>query len=211
MPLELRIGGVSVDQETSPRDSNCITPLSTNTNRQIRDLPEWRKHISNQITTYTDLKQSRVIIDKISQFSMRPPEFLNIIDMVGNYYRWFFIDMKDKVKGDDLEKNITIDLNLSSWIDCLERKVKLREMALPELLEWCDYEEEDINENGIDLININGQREMIDLFRDINDVSIKHKTGDTMDEGGQGIPIIDSFCFVLLFFILFLVLLLFKS
>ena len=126
MPLELRIGGVSVDQETSPRDSHCITPLSTNTHRQIRYLPEWRKHTSNQITTYTDLKQSRVIIDKISQFSMRPPEFLNIIDMVGNYYRWFFIDMKDKVKGDDLEKNITINLNLSSGIDCLERKVKLR-------------------------------------------------------------------------------------
>jgi hypothetical protein len=73
MHLELRIGGVSVDQETSPRNSHCITPLSTNTRRQIRYFPEWRKHTSNQITTYTDLKQSRVIIDKISQFSMRPP------------------------------------------------------------------------------------------------------------------------------------------
>ena len=187
MPLELRIGGVFVDRETSPSDSHCITPLSTNTRRQIRYLPEWRKHTSNQITTYTDLKQSRVIIDKISQFSMRPPEFLNIIDMVGNYYRWFFIDMKDKVKGDDLEKNITINLNLSSWIDCLERKVKLREMALPELLEWCDYVEGEINENEIDLINSNGQHEMIDLFRDINNIIIKHKTGDTMDEDELGI------------------------
>jgi hypothetical protein len=56
---------------------------------------------------------------------MRPPEFLNIIDMVDNYYRWFFIDQKDKVKGNDLEKNITIDLKLSSWMHCLERKVKL--------------------------------------------------------------------------------------
>ena len=64
---------------------------------------------------------------------------MNIIDMVGNYYRWFYIDMKDKVKGEDLEKNTTIDLKFSSWIDCLERKVKLREMDLPELLEWCDY------------------------------------------------------------------------
>ena len=103
--------------------------------------------------------------------------------MVGNYYRWFFIDMKDKVKGDDLDKNITIDLKLSSLIDCLERKVKLREMALPELLEWCDYVEGEINENEIDLINSNGQHEMIDLFRDINNIIIKHKTGVTMDEG----------------------------
>jgi hypothetical protein len=116
---------------------------------------------------------------------MRPPEFLNILDMVGNYYRWFYIDMKDKVKGDDLEKNITIDLKLSSWIDCLERKVKLREMSLPDLLKWCDYVEEEINENGIDLININGQREMIDLFRDINNIIIKHNTDDTMDEDKQ--------------------------
>jgi hypothetical protein len=52
MPLELRIGGVSVDRETSPCDSHCITSLSTNTCRQIRDLTQWRRHTPNQITTY---------------------------------------------------------------------------------------------------------------------------------------------------------------
>ena len=52
---------------------------------------------------------------------MRAPEFLNIIDMVGNYCKWFFINMKDKVKDDDLEKNVTIDLKISSCIYFLER------------------------------------------------------------------------------------------
>ena len=58
------------------------------------NLPQWRQHTANELLTFDDLKQTKLSIDKISQFSLRPPEFRSTIDMVGNYFRWFHIEMK---------------------------------------------------------------------------------------------------------------------
>ena len=64
--------------------------------------------------------------DKITQFCLRPPEFRTIIDMVGYYYRWFYIDMKHKLKSNEINDAIHTSLKKTSWIDGLQRKVKLR-------------------------------------------------------------------------------------
>ena len=45
-------------------------------------------------------------VDKITQFSLRPPELLKLLDMVGNYFCWFQIS-KSKTNADALEIMIT--------------------------------------------------------------------------------------------------------
>ena len=75
--------------------------------------------------------------NKITQFSLRPRELKPIIDMVGQYYRCFFIDMRTKISSEDMETFLTVDLEESQWIDGLQRRVTMRKSAIDELLEWC--------------------------------------------------------------------------
>ena len=43
-------------------------------------LPQWRKHTTSEIKIFEDLFKSRISIDKITLFSLRPPEFRYIIN-----------------------------------------------------------------------------------------------------------------------------------
>eukprot|EP00957_Ditylum_brightwellii_P066913 5078634-Ditylum_brightwellii.AAC.1 len=70
-------------------------------------------------------------VDKITQFLLQPPEFLNLFGMVGNYYRWFKIEKKI-AKSNALEDMISPDLQKSSFIDGLQQHVKLQKKALKE-------------------------------------------------------------------------------
>ena len=63
-------------------------------------------------------------IDKVTQFSLRPPEFLQLFNTLGEYYRWFVIT--SKVKSDEFENKITISLSSCCWVDGLQRLIKLR-------------------------------------------------------------------------------------
>ena len=51
---------------------------------------------------YDDLKQSQVSVDKISIFSLRPPELLDIIDTTWEYFRWIYIKRR-KIGGDKMK------------------------------------------------------------------------------------------------------------
>ena len=80
------------------------------------------------------MKQSKLLINKITQLSLRTPEFRCIIDMVGNYYQWLYIEMKHKINSDNMETYITDDIYDTLWIDGLYRQVKVLKQALPELM-----------------------------------------------------------------------------
>ena len=57
-------------------------------NRQLRGqkMKDERNH---EIITLEGVMSSNVSIDKITKFSLRPPEIRNIVTELGNYYRWF--------------------------------------------------------------------------------------------------------------------------
>ena len=86
----------------------------------------------------SDIQQSGMRYDKITQFSLRPPEIKSCIGMVGDYYRWFNVNMAQKITADEMMDMVNEDVNKSSWIDGLQRKVKLRFLALNEIIEHCD-------------------------------------------------------------------------
>lgn len=67
-----------------------------------------------------DLKLSNLSIDKITQFGLRPPELLKLIDKCEHYFRWFVVSKK-KIPIDDLPSKIAIELNESCWVDGLQR------------------------------------------------------------------------------------------
>ena len=91
MPLELRAGVVlDTNSNEEDEDGEYITSASDSI-RQSLQLDKWRQHTPNQILIMDDLKMSNVSIDKVTQFSMRPPEFIGIIDSVRDYFRWFHI------------------------------------------------------------------------------------------------------------------------
>ena len=78
--------------------------------------------------------------------------------------------MKHKIDSDTMETYITDDLSDTLWIDGLQRQVKVRKQALPELMLGCDkieveFKNEDASRNETD-----GSEEMIYIFRKNNHV-----------------------------------------
>ena len=71
-----------------------------------------------------DIKLSSLSIDRVTQFGLRPPELLALFNNLGTYYRWFLVD--GKIAVEDFDSEIQEDLFESSWIDCLQRKIKFR-------------------------------------------------------------------------------------
>ena len=74
--------------------------------------------------------------------------------------------MNHKLGNDTMLEMIPNSLEETCWIDGLQRQVKLRRLALPELMLWCNS-----IENDDDNINIEGVLEMNRIFRLINRVA----------------------------------------
>ena len=157
MPLELRcLRQMATD--TQVQDGVFVNSMSTAIRDSRNDLPIWRKHSMSEKLLMNDLKQSKMGYDKITQFSLRPIELKPVVVMVGHYYRWFQIDMKRKLNTEAMNTAIHPNIKKTCWIDGLQRQVKLRQNALPELLEWCNSladENEDVE----------GRLELIQLFQ----------------------------------------------
>ena len=91
---------------------------SLNSLNFMRDgFPVYCQFTINQFATYKDIQLNRTSwnLDKITHFSLRPPELLPI-DMVGKYYRWFHISSKP-LKDDVVSKFLHADIKKSALID----------------------------------------------------------------------------------------------
>ena len=174
VPLELR-AGIVISTDKAPEDGAYTTSVSNHI-RLFKQLDQWRQHTENELLIFDDLKQSNLSIDKITQYCLRPPEFRKTIDMVGHYYRWFYIQMNSKLDSVKMDEMINQSLEVTWWVDGLQRQVKLRKIALSELMDWCDYIENDNDEN------IDGVHAMIEVFRKIFRVTTIDPTELSHDE-----------------------------
>ena len=160
LPLETRcLRQISTDEEVN--DGIFVESEACFIRANRTNLPEWRKHSMNEKLLLNDLKQSKMGYDKVIQFSLRPLELKPIIEKIGQYYRWFHIEMKKKLNGEKMNEGIRDELKETLWIDGLQRQVKLRKNALKEVYEWL---------STIDIENnpqVQGQAEVIQLFSDI--------------------------------------------
>ena len=107
--------------------------------RNEQNFPSWRLFTDSQITILEGLKDSPLSVDKVTVFSVRPPELRHIFDQLGNYYRWFSIGRKLHTRSQLLPK-FDINLTRCCWIDGLHRQVFLRKSAEKEVLDYLNTE-----------------------------------------------------------------------
>lgn len=73
-----------------------------------------------------------VSVDKITKFSIRPPELRHIFREVGNYFRWFYIE-DGIMELDEMEVLIHEDIRYTSFVDGLKHRICVRVGSLDEL------------------------------------------------------------------------------
>ena len=76
---------------------------------------------------------SNISIDNISQFFLRPPEFVMFIDNFGHYFCWFEIYYHKK-SSEGVTYTVTIDLKESKWINCIQRETIMRVKTITEII-----------------------------------------------------------------------------
>ena len=67
-------------------------------------------------------------LDIITRSSLRPPDFMTIVDMVGKYYRWSNVSskpLKDNVVLECFDEYIK-----SFWIDAIKRQILLQKNGI---------------------------------------------------------------------------------
>ena len=71
------------------------------------------------------MKKSKISIDKITLFSLRPPELRKLMSKTRHYYRWFHTEHANvkTVTGDDMIEKINVDASKCCWINCLQQPV----------------------------------------------------------------------------------------
>lgn len=144
MPLELRAGIEVNNKNDNVEDGAHIGSLSNHI-RHEKDLPSWRQHTANELMLFEGLKSSNISIDKISKFSLRPPELRFLFDSIGDYYRWFEFTPK-RLNGEILDEELKTNLNETIWVDCLLQQVKVRRKAFPEIMKYLAEIEGDDND-----------------------------------------------------------------
>ena len=115
-PLELRSGIEKCVPKyvTDARTSDgCYTGIIPQNVRLEKEFATWRLHTDNAIVVLSDLIESKISVDKITKFSVRPLELSHLFDQVGNYYRWFLSDPKI-LDREAIECNLSGDLYSSS-------------------------------------------------------------------------------------------------
>jgi len=125
---------------TSPLEFRPKVKLSSFADNGLRmalDLPQWRTFTNNQLMVIEDFKSTNSGIDKITEFSLRPPELRDVFNMVGKYFRWFHIE-KRCIKQSLANELIHTNLRCSAWINGFNQKVKVRKNAFHEIIPWCE-------------------------------------------------------------------------
>ena len=99
-----------------------------------QDLPVWR-HFSNcQEVMIKDNIFSTITVDKITRFSIRPPE-LRSFDLVSKYFSWFSVSTK-QVPSQQMPLFIHQEMPKSFWIDGMGCIIKIRAPAISSAYEY---------------------------------------------------------------------------
>ena len=98
--------GESVPTDTIVEDGAYVTSISDQIYSSKNITPQ-RQHTANEKLTFDDLNQSNMRFDKVNQFCLHPPGFFRSIDMVSYYYRWLYINIKNKLSSIEIDESIT--------------------------------------------------------------------------------------------------------
>ena len=97
--------------------------------REQKHYPVWRQLRDPELLILQGCFNITVSIDKITQFSVRPPELHSIVTFVGKYYHWFYVS-KTKIKRGQLQMLLTDSVESSIWVYGLNNQVYVHTKAL---------------------------------------------------------------------------------
>ena len=133
---QLEDNGV-LDNELEEHDAfSFMFPNVEDREKMFRTFSPGRCHTASQVIMLRDQMESRVSLDRVFVFGIRPPELL-LIDKLEWFYR-FFERSKSRVtdnKQRPFSSFVKRDLCCSAWIDGLGHRLRLRPAALPILRE----------------------------------------------------------------------------
>ena len=136
LPLEYR-GGVIIKKRHDELNDSDTAYYSR---KNILKLPFHRLLTESQRLVEADVKTSDFSADKISIFSLRPPELL-CVRTVKNYFSWF---VREKVAAKDVKvvysKFLKQNCLNSHWVDSLGFLVKLRPSAVTDFRNYLGSE-----------------------------------------------------------------------
>ena len=122
------------------------------------ELPSWRRFTEAQCVMIADLLYSPMSVDKVSAFSVRPPE-LFFCKSPQEYARWFNrLPREIKVEEDNEDGELKCtsaffvkrDVQWSGWVDGVECRVVVRPAAVEEIL--ISYEDSNEFKNGSQIV-----------------------------------------------------------
>ena len=117
-----------------------------------------------------DIEESKISIDKISQFSIRPTEFCYVFDKVEIYYRWFETVENTVLSCNEMLVKLSINMECSMWIDGLQRIVKFREAALPEIYKWLEDLQHSLPGHQDEVVAISEMGSLFDRIKEVFDM-----------------------------------------
>ena len=114
--------------------------------RKLKRLPSERQMRLPELYIVQGTAQCSITIDRVTKFSLRPPELRRLFDSLLNYYRWFDIG-KEYLMSDEMMVKVQTDITKTCWIDGLHHQVRIRKKAFGEVL---SYLESKNDQNDID-------------------------------------------------------------
>ena len=130
VPLEYR-GGRHLKHKRQKPQCDVSHETSSVTRRDTLHFPSSRQLTSSQTVVENDVLQSDFTIDRVTMFSLRPPELL-FVRTLKQYFSWFVrevIPFREK-KGNVFIKYLRQDVLSSHWIDAASDLIKLRPCAV---------------------------------------------------------------------------------
>ena len=141
-PRELRSAADAPYLRSScrPQDLQAVLAVTGQTARKRKNFPSNRLFTNQQITVIQDELRAPLQTDKITIFSMRPPELL-FVDNCIDYLQWFertsvcplfnpkdaLLYLKDALHNNEEE---------STWLDGFNNKITVRQAAVRTLFEY---------------------------------------------------------------------------
>ena len=132
--------GIQVNKNHDNQDGAYVGSLSDDV-RKGMGLENWRQHRENEVMMIEDIGHSSISVDRISLFSLRPPELRCLIRRPGQYFRWFNVNKKI-MTGTKITELLEDDVTMSSWVDGLQHLIRLRKKAMPEIMTYIHSLEE---------------------------------------------------------------------
>eukprot|EP00957_Ditylum_brightwellii_P026214 1982369-Ditylum_brightwellii.AAC.1 len=85
MPLELQ-GGIAITFDTIAEDTAYACSAVESFHRVRANLDSARLQTNSQSLIVDDTKLPKISIHKVTQYGLHPPEFIKVINKLGDYY-----------------------------------------------------------------------------------------------------------------------------